>query len=290
MTPATAAAAGYAVVGCGADGAVPGAKVFVSCADFQPMAAVFPNATDVVFSGRVSVGGGRSLSLPWANRVSIRGCAGCTGSGYYALSVAGSFHLNIGSSALGSATCDDRQGPGAGGTTSNTSVLTTFGSPMVVSGQARLCQTTVYLGANTPTYVRQTVVSGPPNCTGALPCPLAAGAAPGGSYQVSGNRVEWTAPNQLETVGNEDHPFEDLALWTESSDLSEVKSGGVMATAGIFFAPNAAVQFRSPATGSPRNAQFVARRLELLQGTLDMRPVTTDAVRVPLPGGYGLIR
>jgi hypothetical protein len=107
---------------------------------------------------------------------------------------------------------------------------------------------------------------------------------------VSGDYVEWTAPNQLSTVADAANPFEDLAYWSESSDLSEIKSGGVMRTAGIFFSPNASVAFRSPAIGSPRNAQFVARTLQLLQGTLTMQPVSSDAVRVPLPGGYGLIR
>ena len=33
-----------------------------------------------------------------------------------------------------------------------------------------------------------------------------------------------------------------------------------------------------------------ARRISLLQGTLDMQPVTSDSVAVPLPGAYGLIR
>jgi hypothetical protein len=293
LGPIAALAQGYTVVGCLADGTISGARVYVNCADYAVpgSSATFPNATTVVFAGKVTVPSSKTLNMPSVQNVYVRGCtSSCSGSGYYSIKVDGGLYINIGNNALSSAACSQRLGPGAGGSTTNTSRLATFNGPLVISGQARLCQTTVYLGANTPTYVREASTSGLPNCSGALPCPLTSGAAAGAYYNVSGNHVDWTAPNQLNSIANDAHPFEDLALWSESSDTSDVKSGGVMLTGGIFFTPNSTVEFRSPAVGSPRNAQFVSRRLQLLQGTLDMRPVGSDAVRVPLPGGYGLIR
>lgn len=290
MTPGAAAAAGYTVVNCAADGTIAGARIFVNCSTYQPNAAVFSTATDVIFSGQVNVRNGKTLSLPFVNRMYVRGCSTCTGGSYYSLSVVGGLYVNIGSAALGSATCDTRNGPGAGGVTTNTTTLVTFGSPIAISGQARLCQTTGYMAEDASTYVRRATVTGGPNCSSALPCPISSGAAPGGSYAVTGDNTQWSAPNQTSSAASTLQPFEDLALWSESSDLSTVKSGGVMYTAGIFFTPNAPIQFSSPASGVPRNAQMVARTLILNQGTLDMAPVGRDAVRVPLPGGYGLIR
>ncbi len=289
-TVTQALAAGYTVVTCGDDGSISGAKIFVNCANYSPIAASFVNATTVVFQGQVTVAAGKTLNMPSANYVYVKGCATCTGSNYYSISVSGGLFLNIGNNSLANATCANRTGPGAGGSVANTSVLVTVGSPLLVAGQARLCQTTYYQAQNTPTYVRQATTSGPPNCSPPLPCPISSGAAPGGSYTISGDNTDWTAPNQLTSVADANQPFEDLAYWSESSDLSQIKSGGVLYSAGIFFSPNAPVQFRSPASGSPRNAQFVARTLQLLQGTLDMKPVNSDAVRVPLAGGYGLIR
>jgi Flp pilus assembly protein TadG len=285
-----ALAAGYTVVTCGADGTVSGTKIYVNCLNYQPNNAFFNNAEEVVFNGQVTVGSGKTLNMPSVNRVYVRGCPSCTGGNYYSVSVAGGLYVNIGNNAIASATCDQRLGPGAGGSTTNTTVLATYGGPLQITGQARICQTTVYLGANTATYTRQATTSGLPNCSGALPCPIKTGAAPGGSYAISGDYTDWTAPNQQSTVADASQPLEDIALWTESSDLSEIKSGGVLVSAGIFFTPNAQINFRSPASGTPRNAQFVSRTIQLLQGTLDMRPVSSDAVRVPLPGGYGLIR
>ncbi|MCU1355945.1 MAG: hypothetical protein JWM89_1363 [Acidimicrobiales bacterium] len=290
LTATSAAAAGYTVVSCSADGSVSGAKIFVNCSNYQPTGATFVNADTVAFSGQITVGSGKYLNLPSTNRVYVRGCPACTGGNYYSISVAGGFYLNIGNNAVATASCDNRTGPGAGGSVTNTSVLVSFGSPFLVTGQARLCQTTYYMGANASTYVRQSTTSGLPNCSSALPCPISSGAAPGGSFAISGDNTQWTAPNQQTTVADELQPFEDMGLWSESSDLNQVKSGGVLNTGGIFFTPNAPVEFRSPAVGAPRNAQFVSRTLQLLQGTLDMKPVSSDAVKVPLPGGYGLIR
>ncbi|MCU1351871.1 MAG: hypothetical protein JWM05_1080 [Acidimicrobiales bacterium] len=294
MTTAQAVTAGYTVVDCTADGSITGVKVFVNCPGvYSPTAAFFNQATDVVFNGQVSVGSGHTLNLFNANSVSIKGCAACTGSSYYSLNVSGGFYTNIGSQNVSSATCASRTGPGAGGTNTNTTVLALMNAPLVIAGQARLCQTTVYMGANSSSYTRQaTTTGGSVNspCSIALPCPIKTGAAPGGSYAISGDSTEWTAPNLSSNSPDESSPFEDLGLWSESSDLDQIKSGGVLSSGGIFFTPNSPVQFRSPASSSPKNAQFVARTLQLLQGTMDMEPVSSDAVPVPLAGQYGLIR
>jgi hypothetical protein len=111
-----------------------------------------------------------------------------------------------------------------------------------------------------------------------------------------GSSIDWTAPNQLDRQPEREdfdlYPFEDLAMWTESNERSEIKGQGTSVTTGVFFAPNATVDFSGQATQSqPRNAQFIARRLWLSgQGTLVLRPNPADSVQTPIPGGWSLIR
>ncbi|HEY2982506.1 MAG TPA: pilus assembly protein TadG-related protein, partial [Jatrophihabitantaceae bacterium] len=58
--------------------------VYVNCADFSPDTAVFPNATHVIFTGKISVANNKLLSLPAAREIDVRGCtSGCSGGGNY---------------------------------------------------------------------------------------------------------------------------------------------------------------------------------------------------------------
>ena len=197
-------------------------------------------------------------------------------------------YVNTGAEPIGNADCDNRRGPGAGGATTNITAFVIFGSPLDVPGRAYLCQTTVYLAGESPSYTRATDTFSFPNCTAAKPCPVSTG--PPNSHVDVGGFLDWSAPNQTTSLPDNTHPLEDLALWTETSHKSQVKSGGVMLTSGVFFAPNGRMEFRSPASGLPRNAQLVVESFELLQGTLRLAPAPTDAVSFDSAGDAALIR
>lgn len=288
MPTASATANGYSVVDCTAKGPVTGTKVFVNCPIGYTGAGdvTFTEATDVVFNGPINMKSG-TMAFPVANRVYVKAnsTAGIT------LGNGANFTLN-----LGTATdCSARQGPAAGGTTTNTSVLAVMGGPAAPthaietgnSSLMRLCQTTVYLGSSAGTYSRFAATSGG-NCTVAAPCPVKSGAAPGSTYSIGGT-LQLYAPNQV-TGQDASHPLDDLALWSESSDTDQAVNSGLIDAQGIMFTPNAPIQFQSPASATPHKAQIIARTLNLLQGTLDLNPVEGDSVAVPLPGSYGLIR
>ena len=104
--------------------------------------------------------------------------------------------------------------------------------------------------------------------------------------------LQWSAPNQLTvqpTSGSVG--FEDLALWGETDELLGVlRSGGDLRARGVYFMPNDRMEFRSPASATPQDAQFIARSLGLLQGTLRMQPTPSNVVLVPLLAGSGLVR
>jgi Flp pilus assembly protein TadG len=313
MTQSAATAAGYTVIG-GSDcngldtnvTPVTATKVFFNCTTFSPSLAILPNATDVVFAGRVDVANNMLLSLPNARRVYARGCAtSCSGGNNYSISIAGELRINTGGDGTTTPACSTRSGPGANGTTTNWTELATFGGPFLVTNQIRMCQTFVYLGQNAATYsirTQQSIGVPPENyapvaaCSVTLPCPTdGAGTA---AISMSGGAAsgDWTAPNQLKTVPTTTdlvtYPFEDLALWAEASSPSFIKGQGSNRTEGIFFTPNSAMTFTGQATQSqPLNAQFISRSLNVSgQGTLNLKPSPEDSIRTPLPGNSSLIR
>ncbi|MEY2570624.1 MAG: hypothetical protein QOE63_974 [Acidimicrobiaceae bacterium] len=319
MTAATATTAGYTVLNgnavcngmdttSNAAAASAAVKVFVDCpGGLQVDTAIFPNATDFVVNDKVSIANNKILDLPAARRIFIRGCtSGCSGGGNYALNVVGSFNVNTGASALPDGIgCASRKGPGAGGTTNRWTELATFGGPMVVTGQVRLCQTFVYLGRNSSAYAQESVTAtgvSPENypaiagCSALLPCPKNGG---NDSYiQFSGGSAsaDWSGPNQLSTQPTvadfATNPFEDLALWSETDSPSQIKGQGANSTEGVYFLPNTTGTFTGQATQAlPLNAQFIARSLRVSsQGNLFLRPNLADAIVTPIPGGIELIR
>lgn len=316
------APAGYAVVsGAECGGAVDPAtlvavQVFVDCPTFQPDANIFPNAVDFVVRGNVEIGSNKVLSLPAVRRFYVRGCrvSGCSGSNRFAVDVAnnGRLLVNTGEATIptpgGGTNCAGRAGPGAGGTTTNTTKLATLGGDFDVSGFARLCQTTVYVGDDSTAHSKlsQTASNiGPENyppiarCSPALPCPSDT-AAPLSTitFNGGGGSADWSAPNQLSVApmpadlawGSQ--PFEDLALWTETSGGSDIKGLGTNSTQGVFFLPNAPFTFRGQGTQlQPLNAQFLARTLNVSgQGNLVMRPNPADSLEATVAGDIALIR
>lgn len=282
-------------------------RIFVNCpTGYSPQSVTFSEATDVIFNGPVQVSGagpsGRELYIPKASRIVVGGNA------TRGLEVNGG-RLGIGSahpfdrSADGAkAACNGREGPPDGPAPTNTTTLVIFGgSPtgagaggLNVSGQAALCQTFVYLAgpknAANATYTQKLDRDRlhHSSCIPATPCPTT-----NNDYahlDISGY-VRWVAPNTTDVVLQP--PFvgiEDLALWTETSTKSEIKSGGVMDTQGVFFLPNGRLEMRSPAEANPRDAQFIARSLKLFQGTLQMKPTEANSISAPVLRGSGLVR
>ena len=278
-------------------------KVFVNCPTGYSAGApsTFANATDLIFTGPVSVANNRQLYLPAARRIVV---GGTTSGG---LSVAGGGQLGINSvspfantTAGAAGACNGREGPGWAQTTQ----VTIFGGAatgsnqggLSIGGLAALCQTSVYLAGpkTNATYAHAEVTNGTydPTCLAAKPCASTTGRADSDAFLfVGGGLLQWSAPNQLTaqpTPGNVG--VEDLALWTESAKLSEVKSGGDVRSTGVFFLPNARLEMRSPASATPRDAQFISRTLQLLQGVLRMKPTPGNAVQIPVLGGIGIVR
>jgi hypothetical protein len=282
-------------------------RIFVDCPDtFQAAYAVFPNATEVVFTGKVSVPNNALLSLPVATEVYARGCtSSCSGGGNFAISVAGTMRVNTGGDGTTALACATRSGPGAGGTNTKWTRLATLGGPALVTGSVSWCQTFAYLGENASTYVRRTQAAtgaGPENypamagCSIALPCPSDTGGSAKIDIGGGSGTADWTAPNQLSTQPRASDlvafPFEDLALWTEASIPSFLKGQGANRTEGVFFTPNSPMTFSGQATQLlPLNAQFISRSLTISgQGTLNLKPNPADAIVTPLVGTSSLIR
>jgi Flp pilus assembly protein TadG len=285
-------------------------RIFVQCDDFEPDLVVFPAATHLVFTGRISIPNNKFLSLPAAERVYVRGCPTCTG-GRHAINVrGGGSELRINTVATGTAgdlSCASRPAPGADppGAFTRWAVLATFDGPFISAGQVRLCQTFVYLGKNASPYARQSVdgtgvgspsYPGIAGCAPTLPCPSDAGGDGYIDITGGGGTVDWSAPNQITLPPTQTdfatQPFEDLALWAEASSPSAIKGQGTNRTEGVYFLPNSSVTFTGQATQSqPLNAQFISRRLDISgQGSLFLRPAAEDAVPTRIPGALALIR
>lgn len=276
-------------------------RVYVDCADFQPGNLVLAAAQTVIFTGKVTVANNRFLSLPLASRIYVRGCtSNCSGGGNYSISVAGELRVNTEPVSSLNVLCALRAGLGAGGTFSNTTAIATFGGPVLVTGQARLCQTTLYI-ARSPSsaYARSTATNGGPAiaaCTPTRPCPSDTAGDAVISVTGGAGSIDWSAPNRFDRAPTAADfavsPFEDLALWAEGSADSFIKGQGASRTEGVFFLPNSTVTFTGQATQSqPLNAQFLARRLIILgQSAFNLQPSAADVVPTPLPGGIYLIR
>ena len=87
-------------------------------------------------------------------------------------------------------------------------------------------------------------------------------------------------------------PFEDLALWNETSASSTLKGQGGNRTEGVYFLPNASTMFQGQgAQPITLNAQFLTRSLNISgQGNFILNPNVNDSVSTPIAGNYSLIR
>lgn len=278
--------------------------VFVNCpSGYSPSNVTFANATEIVINGPVHVSNGSQLYMPAAQNIVIGG----TGSRGLEVSNGGRIGVNSVSAFPNDdagvvSACAGRNDKATDGWT-NTTRLTIFGGgssgagagALNVAGRAAMCQTFAYLaGPKTrPTYVKQSIEDGTYDvtCVPETPCPKTSGNPIANAHFDISGRVFWSAPNQMNVQPDDgDAGVEDLALWTETASLSEVKAGGFVQAKGVLFLPNGRAEMRSPATAEPQDAQFIARSLKLFQGTLKMRPTAANAVRVPILASVQLVR
>jgi hypothetical protein len=271
-------------------------QLYVNC---NPSTSVdFSGFTSVVFAGDLTIGQSNIVTMPQATDVTVRGAISVQ-SGRLLMASVRSFTVgngisisNNGGMAVNSTTadsCADREGP----TWKNWTEMTVFGGNPAFStaGSVALCQTAVYLaGPRKANYEAQKTVG--PGCPADQPCPKVTGnTITAANFALLGGTIHWSAPNQYDTkVGGAAVGLEDLALWTESAGTSEIKSGATLLATGVYFGGNANFEIRSPATGAPRDAQFVARKAWLFQGTLRVAPNPVNSVLFPVAGDYGLIR
>lgn len=273
--------------------------VFIDCpGGYSPRDATFTSAQQIVVNGPVHVQNNARLYLPSVQRIVIGGTStrGLEVSGGGLLGINSLAPFAADTNAAARSACTGREGPAWGGTTQ----MVIFGGSgsgageggLNVGGRAALCQTFVLLaGPKTSPYTvpQQRVGSGDPTCVLETPCPTDTSAATDAALIVSGF-LRWSAPNQLAAPISGAVGVEDLALWTETSKTSEVKSGGILEARGVHFLPNSRLEMRSPAVAEPQDAQFIARSLKLFAGTLRMKPTPANNVTFNLLTGVSLVR
>ena len=86
--------------------------------------------------------------------------------------------------------------------------------------------------------------------------------------------VRWVAP----TTG----PFEDLVMWSESTDQHKFAGGSSFEMEGVFFAPHAEFVYAGNSNQVQVSAQFITKKLSTNgAGLLDIRPIASRAVAFP---------
>ena len=225
-------------------------------------------------------GSDRLLEFPNADAIFVKGTAGGGGSGV-GISSGGTGGLTVNTGGL--LDCDLRRLDAPAHET--TFVIGSNG--LDVSSSVKMCQTFVFLMDGDRIYN--------------------AGEAPSdnsfnGRVNVNGGGgLEWTAPNRYLLRPTEAQlalePYEDLALWTETSADSGtshlITGGGLMHLKGVFFAPNAN-SFRLSGSGDGNiaaNAQFIVRKLVVTGGAkLTLTADPENSVLTPTVTGFRLVR
>ena len=309
VSATTSPPGGHAVADC--DGnltqtAPPSDSLFVDCATFDRTTS-FSGFDRVVFSDAIELRGDNVLTFAGVETVVVRGALSLpkgkailpdvedlfVGGG---VSVTNQSALAVNSTTESS--CAAREGftNGSPNWTNTTRFVVFGGAPAFdSSGTIAMCQTTLYLAGPkaraSEDYTIQQLDSGG-TCSTKYPCPKVSGnPITGAQFYFSGGTVNWSAPNQSEEpiVAPALQGLEDLAFWTEGAGTSEIRAGATVLPTGVLFAPNSNYEIRSPATGAPRDAQFIARKLFLFQGTLRMKPDDRNSVNIPVYS-YNLIR
>jgi hypothetical protein len=298
---------------------------YVDCTSNQGFSTNFiTNATTVIFAGTVSVGANEVIALPQAQTVVVRGELAVP-NGKLSLpavqnlyvgeriTIAGTVGINSAFDLNGvSPACSvDGENPSAPTRTTrivvfNPSTGNRRESPALESsGALTMCQTTVYLAGekNDSTYLEKSVRAGGA-CSDEYPCPMVAtNDIRGARFALAGN-IRWYAPDQSDVALGADMPLpasgglENLAAWAEgggdtnATEASSVSGGGtIFEYSGVFFNPNAKIELAAGnATTGPKDAQFIARAIQVNGGRFEMQPTRQNSVPVPVRGTFQLIR
>lgn len=267
----------------GDDTTIVAPRVVVDCPSFAPKAQadITIDATEVLLRGTVSLGTQNSLRLPSAELVVL---AGSTSTSTSAISNSGTLVVNDGAAPGGPVRpCADRQvDPDVHGAVV---VALAGGVSTSTSSSTTLCETFVYLAGSASPYQRTTGGY----CEPELPCPTP-NPSDGGRMTMFGT-LDWQAANATSMPPSAANPYEDLALWTESSLPTEIKGQGNTVTTGVYFVPNGDISFTGQASEDVQlNAQFFSRTFNMSgQGTLRLMPNPSDAIKIPMADFY-LIR
>lgn len=239
------------ITGC-PSGSVAGAKVFIKNCSNMNNNATFPDATDIIFPGKLG-GGSSTIRMPKARNVFVFGDSSSNGSGV-STGTALSMH-NDG--------VLDQCPSTYSGSGSRAKLMVYAGSLTVGGGSFQACGTTVILMSNrsdaclpatTPTYFSDD-----------KPC---GGGYGNGIVNFSGGAsVDWTAPNmnddQFQARQVDHDNLEDLALWDEAGGAQGIGGSGTVHLAGVFAAPNASpLKINGNPTWQVQNSQYVVRKLE----------------------------
>jgi hypothetical protein len=230
-------------------------------------------ASQVIFAGDVKVRSGKSLIMPNASKVYVRGRAGFPG-----LDNQGVFRLHT----QGSANCAGSSPLARGRLVVGVGeIKSKAGNPVF-----QVCNTAVImLGGHSEGCVPSTAGLEPQDSTSCTTgfLDLAGGAS-----------TDWTAPNLIEAGRTQEHldDLEDLAFWTESESGSSIRGSGFITLSGVFVLPNAN-PFSVGGTGGQdvEDSQYFARKLGAHGGgTLYMRPNPDNVTKVPYYGSFRLVR
>lgn len=235
--------------------------------------------TDVVITGSLTVGPGRTLIASNVRNFIVKGAGG--------IDVSGVFRINERTAT----SCTDRYTAFPSVETTKLVVLDGPFEAGSSGAEVDLCNTFLFLA------------------NGALPAtngtPPSNNAFNGRINIGSSASLDWKAPNQSDgdralTPGDPLFAdFEDMALWTEFSGSSVgtapgIGGQGAVVTTGVFFLPNAnpfSISGGGAGAVLQVDAQFIVRKLKL-SGTvaLSMAPNPNNAVPTPVFEGFGLIR
>ncbi|HEV3365128.1 MAG TPA: TadE/TadG family type IV pilus assembly protein [Acidimicrobiia bacterium] len=255
-------------------------RIFLNC-NVTANWTVPTTVTDVAIKGYVDLNGA-TVTIPNPRTLYIYGAPGSNAKGIN-LGSGGNLVVNsnnITSAPSGSTICEARR---TADPTATTRLVVGNGQINGGStGTLRMCATTVFM-----------MDGSLPTTTGTVP----SNNSYNGPVSVTGqSTLEWTAPNQ-NNVGQptdaELREFEDLALWTETSD--GISIGGTNASIilkGILFTPNAnPFKMNSGAGGITADAQFITRKLEVSGGaTLSMKADPNNSVPFSFISGFSLVR
>ena len=295
------APAGYTTLDCDDPRPVGVTQLWVQCNNYTG-GSDLTGATDIIFSGDLYKG-----SFTAARRVVVKGTMALGSGDVVTLPVVEELYVGSNVSVANGASLAVHSASAsscAAGLVPTRFVV--FGSTgLRTRDNVSMCATTLYLAGNQTrsdanphsSYSIQTSTSTGihPTCA-EFSCPLITGQNHAGTpiLDLAGNTktVTWTAPNQYTTIPDgTPQGLEDLAFISESYGTFMLGNGTyTLAITGVLFAPNAVFEVRAPTSAQPTDAQFIARKLKLYQGGLNMLPSVTNSVQVPSAPSIGLIR